>query len=153
MRYVVPVLLLLAPSADAKNCSKGKPCGDSCIAQTDTCHKTTPAPTPAPVAAPAPSPVVSSPTTTTVKPYQPQYVMWYKQASGQILLAQVGISPALTVSCWVSSSSKTLPLSGMVVTSSARLDNLPSSQHADLVFKIGAVFKSTSVYACQLAPQ
>ena len=32
--------LAFAGAADAKTCAKGKPCGNSCIAQSDTCHIT-----------------------------------------------------------------------------------------------------------------
>lgn len=30
---------LAAPQAEAKNCTRGKPCGNSCIARNETCHK------------------------------------------------------------------------------------------------------------------
>ena len=33
------VLVMAASAAEAKNCTKGKPCGKSCIAVTKTCRK------------------------------------------------------------------------------------------------------------------
>jgi hypothetical protein len=41
MKLFTTLLLatMLAPSAFAKDCKKGKPCGDSCIAKDATCTK------------------------------------------------------------------------------------------------------------------
>ena len=42
MKYIVAItvaVVMLAGSAEAKNCKKGKPCGNSCIAATKTCRK------------------------------------------------------------------------------------------------------------------
>lgn len=36
--FVVVFIALLLPAAFAKNCSKGKPCGDTCINVNYTCH-------------------------------------------------------------------------------------------------------------------
>lgn len=38
MRVILLATLLLVPDAEAKNCKKGKPCGNSCIAVSKTCH-------------------------------------------------------------------------------------------------------------------
>ena len=35
---IIFCLMLLAPRAQAKNCLKGKPCGNSCISMNDVCH-------------------------------------------------------------------------------------------------------------------
>jgi hypothetical protein len=42
MRYIIAIavaVVMLAGTAEAKNCNKGKPCGNSCIAVTKTCRK------------------------------------------------------------------------------------------------------------------
>ncbi len=48
MRFMLAVAAVLALSAGstlaAPNCTKGKVCGNSCIAKTDTCHKPAAAP-------------------------------------------------------------------------------------------------------------
>jgi hypothetical protein len=48
------LLMLLAPLSEAKNCTKGKPCGRTCIAVTDTCRSAAAQPTPAPSLPPEP---------------------------------------------------------------------------------------------------
>jgi hypothetical protein len=73
LSYVLTALVTLTigySAADARNCKKGKPCGNSCIAQNDVCHKeqttsTMAAPeakqTQAPAAAPAaPAPAAAA---------------------------------------------------------------------------------------------
>jgi hypothetical protein len=37
---ILGMILLGAANAEARNCVKGKPCGNSCIAKNDVCHKT-----------------------------------------------------------------------------------------------------------------
>lgn len=39
MRVILLATLLLVPDAEAKNCKKGKPCGNSCIAVSKACHE------------------------------------------------------------------------------------------------------------------
>jgi hypothetical protein len=47
--------VLMNSTAEARNCKKGKPCGNSCIAKADVCHKDAGTATAAPAVAPAPA--------------------------------------------------------------------------------------------------
>ena len=40
-KFTLSLLLVacIGVNADARNCSKGKPCGNSCISKNDVCHK------------------------------------------------------------------------------------------------------------------
>ena len=39
-QFTIAAALLFSFHAEARNCKKGKPCGNSCISQNDVCHKT-----------------------------------------------------------------------------------------------------------------
>jgi hypothetical protein len=63
--------LCFVSTAEARNCKKGKPCGNSCIAKNDVCHKTetssmSEAPASAPAAA-APAPMTAAEPSVKVK--------------------------------------------------------------------------------------
>lgn len=68
MRLLVVILLaLLLPIATAdgqRNCTKGKPCGNTCIARNKTCRVGTPSSAPSTGATPSPSAPSSSPART-----------------------------------------------------------------------------------------
>ena len=49
LRILMTCAVFFGPLAEARNCVKGKPCGNSCIAKNDVCHKEGGASTAAPV--------------------------------------------------------------------------------------------------------
>lgn len=147
------LLLLVLSAADAKNCSKGKPCGNSCIARDKTCHtssgsssRPTPTPSPVPAPKPDPAPAVAAPAHVVLP-----YVVWYQQADGRLLLARSGTSPSQFVACYPLKTSCDVPPPGMTVSSTLHLESLPSTQHAALMYTASGFARACSVYSCERA--
>lgn len=68
------------PLVAQKNCKKGKPCGNTCIARDKVCHKDTPG-SPAPTNAPPPVPLSTGAEASAPWVASPQGHTYYKNTS------------------------------------------------------------------------
>lgn len=78
--FLALLVVMAAPVLAQKNCKKGKPCGNSCIAQDKVCHKAT-ASSPTPTKAPPPVPLTSTADASAPWVASPQGRTYYKNMS------------------------------------------------------------------------